>query len=191
MITTLGSDTCEIDEGCRLVSGASFSTPEPGNDALDGKSHVVVRTPSGELYGGDLIQDILEYRKLRALQLAEGTNDETLTLLEERLRAVPREDGGRNVRAYHRFDVVLRAKLRQAREGQAKLSDVETINVSAGGVKITLAVTPAPGEQVWLLLPQDESLIILPARVAWARENAAGLMFAGAPTTRPLRGKRR
>jgi hypothetical protein len=55
-------------------------------------------------------------------------------------------------------------------------------NISAGGVKLTMAESPTIGEPVWLQLPLPGGAVaVLPSRVVWAREGAIGLMFAGAP----------
>lgn len=185
-------NACDQEPASLATSPFAFADSADGVMGIDGRVRMVVRTPDGLVYPGDLLEDILEYRQLRTGQLNEGQSidEHRLADLEGRLRAVPRADGGLNVRAYHRFDVALRGKLRHQTDADVQLQDILTVNVSAGGVKLTIERVPPEGDAVWLMIPRHDVMVILPARVAWARGGAVGLMFAGAPSLRPLKGKR-
>lgn len=185
-------DVCETAVGCVVPSPQAFAFEDEGGIGIDGKVRPRIRMPDGSPYPGDLLDDILEYRQLRTQQLAQSSeaDEARLVELENRLRAVPNEGETAFIRAYHRFDLSVRAKLRHGIGEDVRLSDALIVNVSAGGVKLKLDVVPPEGDRVWLLLPRHDAIVILPARVAWSRGEAVGLMFAGAPTTRPLKGKR-
>lgn len=187
-----GDETCEEPLGCVALSPCGFVVEDDGYVGVDGKVRTRIRMPDGHPYPGDLLDDILEYRQLRTQQLAQSSeaDEARLAELENRLRAIPNEGETAFIRAYHRFDVSIRAKLRHGIGEDVRLSDVVTVNVSAGGVKLKLDEIPPEGERVWLMLPRYDAIVVLPARVAWSRGEAVGLMFAGAPTTRPLKGKR-
>lgn len=190
----VGDFGCESSTlGCPAPAGVPAFGSEAGLHRADGKETPIVRMPDGSLYPGDLVTDILDYRRFRALALTHPSvlADPRLQELEERLRAVPREDGGLNVRAYHRFDIALKLKLRVTNDERAVLLDVETQNVSAGGMKISIPQERPAGERVWVLLTRGSSVVILPARIIWSRGPAAGLMFAGAPSAKRIEPRTR
>lgn len=140
--------------------------------------------PTGEPYPGDLLADILEYRRIRARVLGGGVLPKSLTHRYETLQnlvgAVTGRDKGRG-RAFHRFDLRVPAALRMADGQGMKVIDVGVDNMSAGGVKLAGAGARAEGERCELLMDAgDGRTVILPARVAWMRGAALGLMFAGA-----------
>jgi len=181
-----GNLACELAVGCPAPSTEWSDHGETGNDHVTGRSTVVIKMPDGAPYPGDLIEDILEYRKHRAFQLSQSPDfDEArFQQLEDRLRSVPDGDHLSSIRAYHRFDFTFEAKLRFVSEDdEVSLVNVRTVNVSAGGVKVQLDCLRPAGERVWLLVAHRGSVFVLPARIAWSRDTSAGLMFAGAPTT--------
>lgn len=140
--------------------------------------------PTGEPYPGDLLTDILEYRRIRARVLGGGVLPKSLThryeTLQNLMGAVTGKDKGRG-RAFHRFDLRVPAALRMADGQNVKVIDVGVDNLSAGGVKLAGAGARAAGERCELLMDAgDGRTVVLPARVAWMRGPALGLMFAGA-----------
>lgn len=140
--------------------------------------------PTGEPYPGDLLADILEYRRVRARVLGGGVVPPSLTgrhnTLEDHLGTVTGEDKGRG-RAFHRFELRVPAALRVAQGRSVRVTSVGVDDISAGGVKLVGAGDRVAGERVELLMDTaDGRTVILPARVAWMRGPALGLMFAGA-----------
>lgn len=140
--------------------------------------------PTGEPYAGDLLADILEYRRVRARVLGGGVLPQSLAerhkILEDHLGTVTGEDKGRG-RAFHRFEVRVPATLRLAQGATVRVAEVGVDDISAGGVKLVGAGARVEGERVELLMDTtDGRTVILPARVAWMRGAALGLMFAGA-----------
>ena len=142
------------------------------------------KMPTGEPYPGDLLADILEYRRVRARVLGGGVLHPSLTgrhqTLEDHLGTVTGEDKGRG-RAFHRFALRVPATLRLAQGRSVRAVEVGVDDISAGGVKLVGAGERVAGERVELLMDTaDGRTVILPARVAWMRGPALGLMFAGA-----------
>jgi hypothetical protein len=161
---------------------------EPGGEGVRLRPQLL--TPTGHRYPGRLLDDILEYRALRAHMLAGNRLDTSAHAryveLEDLLRANEGDTEGRqHLRAFHRFDVQMQARLRHRAGRQTLLAPARVENISAGGVKLIMSVSPTLGEQVWLQLPLAAgSAAILPARVVWGSGHAVGLMFAGAPRWR-------
>lgn len=178
------------ETGCHAPASASFHCARLGDTETSGRTWPTVFMPDGSAYPGDLIEDILEYRALRARMLAGDTvqpqQRSSFATLEERVRSrdLPNEGGRAHVRAYHRFDLSIAAKLRILRPKGSETIDVRIENVSAGGVKISADRELEDGMAVWLVMPRGGSLVVLPSRVAWCRSGNAGLMFAGAPAWR-------
>ncbi len=140
--------------------------------------------PDGTPYPGDLLRDILEYRRFRTHDLAGGSlRDEQARRYEELEGLLCTSEQQRGLgRAFHRFKLRIPATLRVA-DGRGFRSDEVAIdNLSAGGVKLVGAKARVAGERVELVLQASGGrTIILPARVAWLADSAAvGLMFAGA-----------
>ncbi len=140
--------------------------------------------PSGHPYPGDLVPDILEYRRIRARVLGGGVLPKSLAgryaSLEDHLGALTGEDKGRG-RAFHRFNLRVPATLRVADGRTVRVAEVGVDDISAGGVKIVGAGPRVAGERVELLMNAGVGrTVILPARVAWMRGPDVGLMFAGA-----------
>jgi len=177
-----GSERCDppvqtIPAGVAAAECAGFGDLEIGDAAGP-------TMPSGEPYPGDLLTDILEYRRIRARVLGGGVLPKSMTSRYEALQnlmgAVTGKDKGRG-RAFHRFDLRVAASLRMAEGRSVKVIDVGVDNMSAGGVKLAGAGARPAGERVELLMDAgDGRTVVLPARVAWMRGSALGLMFAGA-----------
>ena len=140
--------------------------------------------PTGEAYPGNLLADILEYRRMRARVLGGTTLPEAqegrYAELQTLLCASESQDRGHG-RAYHRFDIRVPATLRVAEGRTVRATAVGVDNISAGGVRLEGAKARAAGERVELLMDAGQGrTVVLPARVAWMRGSSVGLMFAGA-----------
>ncbi|MCR9160418.1 MAG: PilZ domain-containing protein [Nannocystaceae bacterium] len=180
--TAAGEDACDPPRQTQYA-------PYPGGACTGfGDTDTGVETgppmPNGEPYPGNLLADILEYRRMRARVLGGGvlpaSRDARYDELQSRLRASDSDPSG-HLRAYHRFSVRVRATLRVSKGRALEALDVAVDDLSAGGVKLEGASARAAGERVELLMDAgDGRVVILPARVAWIGESALGLMFAGA-----------
>lgn len=140
--------------------------------------------PNGEPYPGNLLADILEYRRMRARVLGGSTlpasHESRYADLQGLLCA---SESGRtgHGRAYHRFDIRVPATLHVSKGRTLEALRVGVDNISAGGVKLQGASARVAGERVELLMDAGQGrVVILPARVAWMGRGALGLMFAGA-----------
>lgn len=174
----------DADDGISAdVPAAACSDP----DGEQARLEPLVVGPDGAPYPGVLLDDILEYRALRAHMLAGNRIDPDAhaRYLELELRLRAREEPGTergHLRAFHRFDVQITAGVRFWIGSERVLGLAAVENISAGGVKLMVPEAPAVGDAVWLQLRlPGGALAILPSRVIWARGNAVGLMFAGAP----------
>lgn len=152
-----------------------------GNEATEASRP---RCPGGEPYPGNLLADILEYRRMRARVLSGATlpdaQDRRLAELGDLLCKSERHARGRG-RAYHRFDLHTVATLRSAHGHGVRTTTVSVDNISAGGVKLEGTTARAEGERVELHMNAGPGrTVVLPARVVWMRGRAVGLMFAGA-----------
>lgn len=177
-----GNDRC--DPPVQTVRAGAAPAACAGLGAMEIGDAAGPVMPSGEPYPGDLLTDILEYRRIRARVLGGGVLPKSLTRRYETLQnlmgAVTGKDKGRG-RAFHRFDLRVAAALRMADGRSVKVIEVGVDNMSAGGVKLAGAGERSAGERVELLMEaEDGRTVVLPARVAWMRGAALGLMFAGA-----------
>jgi hypothetical protein len=153
-------------------------------------SPLVVRHRDGTAYEGDLIRDVLDYRGLRWRSLrGECTTAQDLNrfqVLEHKLRQ-PQDvdDDASRLRMFYRFECQFPARvIYQGAHGAPAATNVSVQDISAGGVKIETDHVFEAGERVELVfLVDDESqaLVNLPARIAWTKAGAVGLMFAGPP----------
>lgn len=184
-LSHLGSD-------CATVANSILDAPKHEIDAAvyptrcDATQIDRATLPNGTPYPGDLVTDILEYRALRGMALARGPlphkRQKQYVTLETRLRSFDRPDPKRrHARAYHRFDLAIPARVRILLDGRAQVIDGIIENISAGGVKIGVRERPEAGERAWLILQVRGAVVVLPSRIAWARGESLGLMFAGAP----------
>ena len=140
--------------------------------------------PNGAAYPGNLLSDILEYRRMRSRVLGGATLPEAQESrygeLQELLCASETQHLGHS-RAYHRFNIRVPATLRLAEGRGSRLVQVGVDNISAGGVKLEGAQARTEGEWVELLMNAGQDrVVVLPARIAWIRGTSLGLMFAGA-----------
>ncbi len=178
--------TCEDTEGV-IDTGWLPAVSDVGHQRIDSgaANETVAVMPDGTPYPGDLIGDIVAYRDLRANMLSGSLSDadiERCNLLEDRLRGQKEVfiDGKPFIRSFNRFDYSFHARLRVG-DG-TPLIDVQVADISAGGVKIRIEDSLPMGERVWLVVSHKGASVVLPSRVAWAKQNALGLMFAGAPS---------
>ena len=181
---TRGTGSQQCDPPAQTVSAAPSPADCVGFGTLGIGDSAGPVMPSGEPYPGDLLADILEYRRIRARVLGGGVLPKSMTRRYETLQnlmgAVTGKDKGRG-RAFHRFDLRVPAALRMAEGRSVKVIEVGVDNMSAGGVKLAGAGARPAGERVELLMDSaDGRTVVLPARVAWMRGTALGLMFAGA-----------
>lgn len=180
--TADGSDVCDPPVQTLLAPG-----PDAGCTAFGDTDTNVMTNPSmpgGEPYPGNLLADILEYRRMRARVLGGSTlpasHESRYTELQSLLCA---SESGRqgHGRAYHRFKLRVSATLHVSKGRTLDAVEVGVDNLSAGGVKLKGAQARVAGERVELLMDAGQGrVVILPARVAWIGDNALGLMFAGA-----------
>jgi hypothetical protein len=179
--TGSGDTMCAPPVECAPAPGAH---PCAGLGDTEACAESRPQLPDGSPYPGDLLTDILEYRRFRSRVLGGGRlarEDEARYVdLYSQLRAHD-EDRADHGRAFLRFDVHMPATLRVANGSGVQTSEVGVDNISAGGVKLIGAKARAEGERVELLMDAgDGRTVVLPARVAWMRGQAVGLMFAGA-----------
>lgn len=154
-------------------------------------SALVAFTEEGDLYAGDLVSDIIDYRELRANSLAGDciTAGDTASLmtLEARLRLdVSAEERAHERRAFRRFTCAHRAHLVRNVADQIEIIDVNIVDLGGGGAKVELDEVLQPGEHVALMLKTGDGdgvplRVTFECRIAWAGGEAAGVMFAGRP----------
>lgn len=179
-----GADACSPEGGTR-----DAPAPEPQWDCrqigdTEAAEEAGPMLPSGEPYPGNLLADILEYRRMRARVLGGATLPEAQESRYGELQGLlcaTESEGFGHSRAYHRFDIRVPALLRLAQGRGSRLIEVGVDNLSAGGVKLEGAEARTEGERVELLMNAGQDrVVVLPARIAWMRGTSLGLMFAGA-----------
>jgi hypothetical protein len=142
--------------------------------------------PDGVEHGSRLLDDILEYRTLRALarrgELPHPSQQVRFTALQAGLRQ-PTGHGSDERRAFGRYECWFPATLRLA-AGQERPCTVHDLGVD-GAQLVVERHELEDDEFVWLVVslegggrPRDE---VLTARVAWLDGERLGLAFAGAP----------
>jgi hypothetical protein len=152
----------------------------------DGRALIFERPDGGE-YEGNLVDDVIEYRMLRAQHLRGGFSDPTqarrFAMLRARLLQPAVVSARADQRAFRRFGCWLPAELRLA-SGEDHPCQVRDIGVD--GAQIVAVSHGLELEAiVWLAIEvledgQPRSLV-LAARVAWIDEEYVGVAFAGAP----------
>lgn len=165
---------------------AGCEAPPAGLADPDGRPLLFLDSEGVE-YAGHLIDDIVEYRTLRAQRLrggiAEPTQRRRFEFLEQRLRQPPSPDPRISQRAYCRFECRLEARLRLA-SGEAHPCQVRDLGVDGAQLDL-VGDGPCPESIVWLTLDLLEGdrprSVVLSGRVAWTYESFVGLAFAGAP----------
>jgi len=168
----------------------------------DGRALVFERS-DGREYEGNLVDDIIEYRMLRAQHLRGGFSDPTEAQRFAALRArlvQPAVVAARpDKRAFRRFGCWLPAEVRLA-AGRDHPCQVRDIGVD-GAQLVAVSHGFEPEALVWLAIEVLENeqprSLVLAARVAWVDDELVGLAFAGAPrrvegryAERPAPGRR-
>ncbi len=158
----------------------------------EGSTSVTLVGPDGVEHDGRRLDEIIEYRTLRALTRRGGLNTEpelvryaelTAALRQPEPRAESEPEPGSERRTFCRFTCSLPATLRLATG--TELSG-EIIDLGVDGAKL---YAPDHGlefdEIVWLsLLLEADGRVqeqVLAARIAWVSETELGIAFAGAP----------
>lgn len=142
--------------------------------------------PDGTEYGGQLIDEILEYRRLRSQWLRGGlaspTQRQRFGTLQKRLRQPPAPPPA-SERAFCRFDCWFPATLRFTSDEELSCW-VRDFGVDGAQLKIE-GHAIEPNSLVWLAMelrvdgrPRSD---VLAARVAWADGDYLGLAFTGPP----------
>jgi hypothetical protein len=142
--------------------------------------------PDGVEHGSRLLDDVLEYRTLRALarrgELPHPTQAARFEALKARLRQ-PAGHGSDERRTFGRYECWFPATLRLA-AGQERPCTVHDLGVDGAQLRVE-GHELEDDEFVWLVVTlegggrsRDE---VLTARVAWLDGERLGLAFAGAP----------
>ncbi len=148
---------------------------------------MIFETPDGAEYEGNLVEDIIDYRSMRAQHLrggfAEPGAGQRFDRLRKRLQQPPSPDPRISQRAFCRFGCWFPALLKVA-EGDEYPCRVRDFGVD-GAQLIIEGHRLVPETVVWLTIelftgPQARSLV-LGARVAWVDDEFIGVAFAGAP----------
>lgn len=161
------------------------AAPEALRDR-DGRVLVFER-PDGTEYEGNLVDDIIEYRTLRAQHLRGGFGDpseaQAFERLKVRLQPPPSSDRRLAQRAFQRFGCWLPACLRLV-SGESLPCHVRDLGVD-GAQLVTEAHELHVEAIVWLAIDVvaagQPRALMLAARVAWIDGELLGLAFAGAP----------
>lgn len=155
----------------------------------DGRALVFERPDGGE-YEGNLVDDVIEYRMLRAQHLRGGFAEGAAARRFEALRArlvqpavVSARPDRPDQRAFRRFGCWLPADVRLA-TGEDHPCQVRDIGVD-GAQLVAVSHGLEPEAIVWLAIEVLENgqarSLVLAARVAWVDDEFVGLAFAGAP----------
>ncbi|MEX1367393.1 MAG: FHA domain-containing protein [Nannocystaceae bacterium] len=185
-ITTLRPTQSQPDAA--IPAAPSASSHHPAGEVLAGEQRrpVTFEGPDGTEHGGLLIDDILEYRRLRAQCLRGGLANDAqrrhFTILQERLRQPPAPPPA-SQRAFGRFGCWFPGTLRFASGDQLPVW-VRDFGVDGAQLKIE-GQEIAHNSIVWLALellvdgePRSE---VLAGRVAWTDGDFIGLAFTGPP----------
>lgn len=166
--------------------------------AASGRYSIVAQRRDQKIYAGDILQETVEYRGLRATsmrqKLIEG-QAERLAELESRLRQAPpasteesTDELSAKLRAFQRYNCHYLAAIhyKDPQEAQTTLCIPALVaDISAGGVKICGSHSFEPGLPVVLHIRDTGPDCLetqLPSRIAWTTGDAFGLMFAGPPS---------
>ncbi|MCA9654567.1 MAG: FHA domain-containing protein [Myxococcales bacterium] len=154
--------------------------------ALGADRHRIVATrEDGSVYGGSLIDDIVELRALRAHRLrGDSPSPGQLERLEAlRQRLVTPDTGFPTRRSFERFSCHFPAKLRFASGHEIPIA---VLDLGVDGAKVRVYQHAlGHGEIVWLAMhlvtrgrPQT---VVFTGRVEWTCADHIGLSFSGAP----------
>ncbi len=149
---------------------------------------VVFERPDGSEYEGNLVEDIIEYRMLRAQHLRGGFADDAAGRRFDALRSrlvLPVAETPPRQRTFRRFACWLPGDVRLA-SGEEHPCQIRDIGVDGAQV-VAVSHDLEADALVWLTIDlvangQPRSLV-LAARVAWVDDEFVGLTFAGAPRT--------
>ena len=141
-------------------------------------------------YPGDLVRDVVLYRKLRVRlrkgdALSPAIRRRCLQLEERLLQPPTPSDQAAAGRTFARFPCRFRARLHLSRANEAGLV-VEVRDFGVGGAKVeNPGVLLDVDELAWLAIDfvgrRGARKIVLTARVVWLGDDDMGLVFAGAP----------
>jgi len=154
---------------------------------------LVFESPEGGEYMGNLVEDVLEVRSLRAQHLrggfAEPAMRQRFEQLQQRMRQPPSADPRISQRAFCRFGCWFPARLALP-QGDPQACRVRDFGVDGAQVVIEQHEL-RPDTTVWLTFElidgRGTRSIELGARVAWVDDEFVGLSFAGSP--RPQQGR--
>ena len=159
-------------------------------ESTQARSSVSFVDPDGQAYPRNLLADIVVFRNLRLKMVrAGGKLDpqlvEQFRELDGHLRASPASRSSER-REFIRFSCQLPGTLRLEKDDQSRL-DVQVLDMAVDGARLRGdALAPPRNALSWLSLPligaQGLRCIVFTARVAWARDDECGLVFAGAPS---------
>ncbi|MEM7158884.1 MAG: FHA domain-containing protein [Myxococcota bacterium] len=162
------------------------SSTGPAAQALGEDRHRVIATrPDGTVYEGSLVDDLIEYRALRARELRGETPTEEefdrTAILHGRLRAPPSRFPSKRI--FERFSCHFPAKLRFA--GEEEMS-IAVLDLGADGAKIRAYDHNLPhGKIVWLaihLVSRGRAqTVVFTGRVTWTCRDHVGLSLGGMP----------
>jgi FHA domain/PilZ domain len=147
---------------------------------------LVFERPDGGEYEGNLVEDIVEYRMLRAQHLRGGFADADMgrrfEVLRDRLVA-PLAKGKPEQRAFRRFGCWLPAEVRLAsgNEHPCQVRDIGVDGAQLVAVSHGLVVEAIVWLSIELVEGGQPRSLVLAARVAWVDDEFVGLAFAGAP----------
>ncbi len=167
-----------------LPGGGTVPPPRSGDEAP--QVHAI--DDQGTVYDGDLIDDVLEFRRLLARMLRGQGHDRAerkhFRNLEARLRIPQGVAHGRNLESsYRRFYCSVPARLRFASVGSIpgvmmsfRVDGAQILSFHHGLRKDSI---------VWLSLDLVKNgrpkTVVFTTRVQWSSEHYAGLVFTGAP----------
>ena len=150
--------------------------------ADDASTAVEARRRDGSIYPGDFVGDVVRYRELRARslcgELLDGDTLDALSRLEAGLRQ-PRDGAGDDatvLRSFYRFECDFPAEI----VAGVSRTFFDIRDISAGGIKAVGEHRFTPGDTVNFVVVHRGGSLTFPSRVAWVKDDAFGLMFAGA-----------
>lgn len=161
-----------------VLAGEVLAGPEGQAISFEG--------PDGQTFGGQLIEDIIEYRRLRSLHLrgglATGAQRDHFATLQQRLRQPPAPPPV-SQRAFCRFSCWFPASIRTS-DGSEQPCWVRDFGVDGAQLKLDDHQLKRQ-RVVWLALHLLYDGVgrseILTARVVWTDEEFVGLAFTGPP----------
>ena len=154
---------------------------------VSGPTTIKATCNKGNFYPGDLVGDVVAYRRLRARSLSGKPMDNEasarLREFDDRLRQSPNPDASQAeaMRSFYRYNCGFDAEIKcGVRGGTYRIEDI-----SAGGVKAVGEHRFTPGDTATLVVDRGTETTHFPSRIAWVRGEAFGLMFAGAASVKP------